>query len=97
MVGIVAAGPNYGTEVVGGCIMQNPRASGAGPVSTGAKARKSLGGDDLLLPQIGPESQRRYWLAPHFDLAADALLFVGRHDIAERLARRAAELQRATR
>jgi hypothetical protein len=70
--------------------MQSPRAPGAGITGT---ATKSLGGDVLYPNDIGPQTQRRYRLALCLDRAADALLFEGRHTIAERLANRAAELR----
>jgi hypothetical protein len=71
--------------------MRSPRAPGGG--ITGAKAEKSLGGDDQLVPHAGPESQCRYRLALDLDREADALLFLGRHAAAERLAHLAADLR----
>ena len=75
--------------------MRNPRATNAGSVTTGAD--NSLAGDDLFISDTGPEMQRRYRLALHLDREADALLFFGRHAIAERLAHRAAELREVPR
>jgi hypothetical protein len=70
--------------------MQSPQTPGAG--ITGA-ATKSLGGDALQSIESGPETQRCYGRALHFHRVANALLFLVRHDMAVRLARRAAELQ----
>jgi hypothetical protein len=71
--------------------MQTPGTPGIG--ITGAKAEKSLGGDDQLLPHAGPEIQCRYRLALNLDREADALLFLGRHAAAERLSHLACEMR----
>jgi hypothetical protein len=73
--------------------MRSPRTPEAG--ITGAKAGKSLGGDDLFLPYAGSPRNRRLTMAMRIDREADALLFLGRHAAAERLAHRALELRGA--
>jgi hypothetical protein len=73
--------------------MRTPGTPGTG--ITGAKARKSLDGDNQLLPHADPEIQCRFRLALDLDRVADAHLFEGRHVIAERLSHRARELRGA--
>jgi hypothetical protein len=73
--------------------MQSPRIPGTG--ITGA-ATKSLSGDALQPTEFGPEMQRRYRRASHPNHQADALLFAGRHALAERLAHRAEERRQGT-
>jgi hypothetical protein len=53
--------------------MRNPRTSGAGII--GAKANKSLRGDNQFLPHAGPKCQYRFRLALNLDRLASALLF----------------------
>jgi hypothetical protein len=65
--------------------MRSPRTPGTG--ITGV-ATKSLGGDELHPTEAVPETQRRYTMALRLDREADAALFLGRHDVAERLADR---------
>ncbi len=71
--------------------MQEPRATSAGPVNTGLNTAKSLGGDMQSLLCTGPANQASF--ACRLDREADALLFLGFRQHAERLANQAAELR----
>jgi hypothetical protein len=68
--------------------MRTPGTPGTG--ITGAKAKKSLGGDNQLLPHAGPEMQCRCTRARNRNREAGAYLFFGRRDVTERFAHYAA-------
>jgi hypothetical protein len=72
--------------------MKNPRTPGAG--ITGAST--SLGSDQFGAFIAGAgASFNRFSVASALDREADALLFLGQHARAERLAHRAAEMRQA--
>jgi hypothetical protein len=73
--------------------MQKPRATSAGPVNTGLTTSNSLRRDMRSIAYTGPASQLHR--ARCLDREADAMLFLGFRQRAERLSHQAATLRQS--